>query len=246
MGWWWSSAPPENSERSQTSKPTEQSAPPPRTSSLPNATSQPTPPSRPLTRDEQADLEFQTLLSELQSSTHSERPIRTPLQAIMPDPPRRRPPPNADPNNPYPPTSASSSSEEEDISFSSLTPTTMSCRDTLDYAIFCQGMGGQFVNGYRYGTWRDCSEHWSDFFFCMRSKSYSDEKRAEMIRERYREKERRKYGVGASSEDVWEVRERPMKGQMTGDWEGLERRWREAEEERRRVWEDGGKTWKKP
>jgi hypothetical protein len=87
-------------------------------------------------------------------------------------------------------------------------PTTMSCRDAFDYAWHCHTPGSQWNAVYRYGTVRTCSELWDDFWFCMRTKSYSPELRAEAIKEHYRAKEEAKYGGGKpSSEDIWESRE---------------------------------------
>lgn len=111
----------------------------------------------------------------------------------------------------------------------SLYPDTMSCRSAFDYAFFCQSFGGQFVNIYRYGELRSCSEHWNDFWFCMKSKAYPDEQRKEMIRDHYRKKAI-KYKTGPSSEDVWEVRTEPVKNAFQGDFAALERRMKEEEE----------------
>lgn len=87
-------------------------------------------------------------------------------------------------------------------------PSTMSCRDAFDYAWHCQTPGSQLTSVYRYGAVRTCSELWDDFWFCMRTKSYSPELRAQAIRAHYRAKEEAKYGGGKpSSEDVWESRE---------------------------------------
>ncbi|KAL2133450.1 hypothetical protein VTI74DRAFT_2336 [Chaetomium olivicolor] len=87
-------------------------------------------------------------------------------------------------------------------------PTTMSCRDAFDYAWHCHTPGSQWNAVYRYGTVRHCSELWDDFWFCMRTKSYSPEMKAEAIKAHYRAKEEAKYGGGKpSSEDVWESRE---------------------------------------
>ncbi|KAL2140020.1 hypothetical protein VTI28DRAFT_4328 [Corynascus sepedonium] len=87
-------------------------------------------------------------------------------------------------------------------------PTTMSCRDAFDYAWHCHTPGAQWNAVYRYGSVRPCTELWDDFWFCMRTKSYSPELRAEAIREHYRAKEEAKYGAGRpSSEDVWESRD---------------------------------------
>ncbi|KAF4341253.1 early meiotic induction 1 [Fusarium beomiforme] len=89
-----------------------------------------------------------------------------------------------------------------------LLPTDMSCRQAFDQAWACNSMGGQFNAVYRYGEMRSCSEHWDDFWFCMRTKSYSPEMREKAIRDYYRAKEFAKYGPGKpSSEDVWESRE---------------------------------------
>lgn len=88
-----------------------------------------------------------------------------------------------------------------------LLPTTMSCRDAFDYAWHCHTPGAQWNAVYRYGSVRPCTELWDDFWFCMRTKSYSPELKAEAIREHYRAKEEAKYGGGRpSSEDVWASR----------------------------------------
>ncbi|KAM7220850.1 Protein of unknown function (DUF3128) domain containing protein [Rhypophila decipiens] len=87
-------------------------------------------------------------------------------------------------------------------------PTTMSCRDAFDYAWHCHTAGSQINAVYRYGEMRTCSELWDDFWFCMRTKNYSPEGKAEAIKEHYRAKEEKKYGGGKpSSEDIWESRE---------------------------------------
>jgi hypothetical protein len=87
-------------------------------------------------------------------------------------------------------------------------PTTMSCRDAFDYAWHCHTPGSQWNAVYRYGGVRPCTELWDDFWFCMRTKSYSPELRAEAVREHYRAKEEAKYGGGRpSSEDIWQSRD---------------------------------------
>lgn len=89
----------------------------------------------------------------------------------------------------------------------SLLPTEMSCRQAFDLAWSCNSLGGQFNAVYRYGEMRSCSEHWDDFWFCMRTKSHTGALKENMVRAHYREKEHRKYGPGKpSSEDVWEAR----------------------------------------
>jgi hypothetical protein len=84
-------------------------------------------------------------------------------------------------------------------------PSTMSCRQAFDSAFYCQSLGGQFNNVYRYGSLKDCSIHWSEFWFCMRTKNKSEDVKAELIQEWYRKKED-KYKTGPSSEDVWAER----------------------------------------
>jgi hypothetical protein len=83
----------------------------------------------------------------------------------------------------------------------------MSCRAAFDSAFYCSSLGGHFNDIYRYGQLRSCSEHWNDFWFCMRVKnSYSPrELKERMVQDRYREKEER-LRKGPSSEDVWKVR----------------------------------------
>jgi hypothetical protein len=87
----------------------------------------------------------------------------------------------------------------------------MSCRDAFDYAWHCHTPGSQVNAVYRYGGLRSCSELWDDFWFCMRTKSFSPEAKAQAIKAHYREKEQLKYGGGKpSSEDIWETRSEPV------------------------------------
>lgn len=93
----------------------------------------------------------------------------------------------------------------------SLLPTTMSCREVFDSAFYCQSVGGQFNNVYRYGNLRDCGQKWSDLWFCMRLSSYRGSDKADLIRDHYRQREKEKYGrpgagEGKSSEDIWKAR----------------------------------------
>ncbi|KAF1977349.1 hypothetical protein BU23DRAFT_294521 [Bimuria novae-zelandiae CBS 107.79] len=84
-------------------------------------------------------------------------------------------------------------------------PTTMSCRAAFDAAFYCSSLGGHFNDIYRYGHLRSCSEHWADWRFCMSLTGASREGRANVIRERYREKEA-KTMKQPNSEDVWRRR----------------------------------------
>lgn len=89
----------------------------------------------------------------------------------------------------------------------SILPTEMSCRQAFDLAFYCGTLGGQFINLYRYGSSRSCSDLWDEFWFCMRTRSHAGEVKKNMIRQYYRDKERAKYGPGKpSSEDIWESR----------------------------------------
>jgi hypothetical protein len=99
------------------------------------------------------------------------------------------------------------SSPDQPMSAIAVYPSKMSCRQAFDLAWGCQSMRGQLNHVYRYGEPRGrCSEHWDDFWFCMRMRSMSGEAKSEAIREHYREKEERKYLGKPSSEDVWEER----------------------------------------
>ncbi|KAH8770124.1 hypothetical protein F5883DRAFT_552845 [Diaporthe sp. PMI_573] len=90
----------------------------------------------------------------------------------------------------------------------SLLPTTMDCEQAFNQAFYCQSLGGQWNNIYRYGGVRSCSENWDDFWFCMRVKGYqAGPVKDNMIREHYRNKHLAKYGPGKpSSEAVWRER----------------------------------------
>lgn len=72
---------------------------------------------------------------------------------------------------------------------------------------------------YRYGSLKNCSDHWSQFWFCMRIKSKGEDVKKELIKEWYEKKER-KYREGPSSEDVWE--ERKVKVKRAFDWDPVE------------------------
>lgn len=86
-------------------------------------------------------------------------------------------------------------------------PTTMSCRESFDLAFDCSSMSGQFRNIYRYGSTRRCSDHWSQFWFCMRNRQKSEHVKAELISQWYRKKEEEKYAPGKPNcENVWEKR----------------------------------------
>ncbi|KAI9680293.1 MAG: hypothetical protein M1829_001179 [Trizodia sp. TS-e1964] len=147
---------------------------------------------RKLTRDEAAELELQEFLSSLSEETAT--PTSSPSHSST----------EASESSPVP----------EDIATSSLFPRTMSCRQAFDAAFYCQSLGGQFVNVYRYGGMRDCSTNWADFRFCIRVKSYGESERAKAVQAHYMRKAA-KYKTGPSSEDVWQLRKEPLEGAFT-------------------------------
>ena len=151
---------------------------------IPTSESNPssTKPRKALSRDEQADLELRDLLASLSaSSDESSRKTSNP------------------------------SNQPVDISADSLYPSEMSCQQAFDAAFYCQSLGGQFTNVYRYGGLRNCKEEWGNFWFCMRTKSYQEPEKGKMIRDHYRRRAL-KYKKGPSSEDVWEARTTPLEG----------------------------------
>ncbi|SLM41082.1 Protein of unknown function DUF3128 [Lasallia pustulata] len=219
MGWWWSSAGEAESHSTSHSTPTPNhtdtklTIPSSQTASPSPDTATDTP--RTLTRDEQADADLQSLLRELQSETQSTSTSHA-----------------ASPTTTSPPPSPTS------IAPSSLYPTTISCRAAFDSAFYCQSLGGQFMNLYRYGSVRNCSDQWTNFWFCMRTNRgmMSDEERMRRVQDHYRQRAV-KYKVGPSSEDVWEVRMERLEGAFEGDLERLER----EEVERKR--QGAGSDW---
>ncbi|KAL9592100.1 MAG: hypothetical protein Q9179_007056 [Wetmoreana sp. 5 TL-2023] len=124
--------------------------------------------------------------------------------------------------------SSATASEFKTITPGSLYPTEISCRAAFDSAFYCQSLGGQFNNVYRYGTFRDCREQWKQFWFCVRTNRgfLGDREREGRVREHYKLREL-KYRVGPSSEDVWKLRARMVEGAFDGDLEEDERKERE-------------------
>jgi Protein of unknown function (DUF3128) len=167
-------------------------------------------PRRALTRDEQADQELKALLNQLDDpppTTTTARGSQTQTQT------------------PDTITITSTSTTHDDPTSTSsihpthLLPTTLSCRQAFDLAFYCQSLGGQFTNVYRYGTMRDCSQNWSQFWFCMRMKGQPEPDKSRMIREFFGQRAE-KYRTGPSSEDVWKVREWPVEGAFGEDPDG--------------------------
>ncbi|PSK45263.1 hypothetical protein B9Z65_2403 [Elsinoe australis] len=212
MGWW-----PFSSESSTTSSTTQSQQPsellpPTTTSSSLSQTSQTSEPPRsptpapPLTRDQQADAELNAFLASFESSssqpsTTSASPTTFP-SSFDPTPPETTTIQPSSPS-PYLPNG------KLDISPAALRPRTMNCRTLFDSAFYCASLGGKFNDIYRFGTLQPCSEHWDAFWFCMRTKSYNERERGDMIAKYYEEREEReknRRSRGRTSEDVWEMR----------------------------------------
>lgn len=161
-----------------------------------------------MTPDEQADLEFRQLLADLQAAEDSpSKKLQQTSQQLN--------------GSVLAPNATSTDKPTSSIAPDSLYADAMSCRTAFDYAFFCQSFGGQFVNVYRYGELRSCSEHWDNFRLCMRTRSWSDELRKKAIRA-HNQKKAIKYKTGPSSEDVWDVRLDPAKDAFQGDFAALE------------------------
>ncbi|TKA61017.1 hypothetical protein B0A49_09650 [Cryomyces minteri] len=166
-------------------------------------------PLKPLSRDAQADADLQSLIASFSSEAASHartRASRTDGSDLPPAPAHSH-------ESARPDTGPAAAG---DISPDSLFPSEMSCRQAFDSAFYCQSLGGQFNQIYRFGELRGCSEHWSNFWFCMRTKSQPEEKKASMIREHYRQRHV-KYKVGPSSEDVWQLRTEPVQDAFNKD-----------------------------
>ncbi|KAJ5476989.1 hypothetical protein N7539_007133 [Penicillium diatomitis] len=210
MGWLWNSNISEETPKVTTGAAT--SIP---ESRLPSST-----PPKQLSPDEQADLEFKQIIAELQQA-----------DAELNSNQRRGPDSyngtTTAPANPD--TSAPLAQPASSIAPESLYADTMSCRTAFDYAFFCQSFGGQFVNVYRYGELRSCSEHWDNFWLCMKTRGWSDELKRKAIRA-HNQKKAIKYRTGPSSEDVWDVRLEPASDSFKGDFAALEKEMKAEEE----------------
>ncbi len=222
MGWWWSA-----SDSGKAAKPDpivetqlafkQEQQPPSESAHTPEPTEL-QPQKRALTRDEQSEQELISWLKEIQSETVASQ-SQPAVQKSKPSAFLEQFSPN-------------------EISPDSLYPTEISCRSTFDYAMFCQTFGGQFVNVYRYGSFRSCSSHWDDFWLCMRTRQWEDKDRKKAIHDHYA-KRAIKWKTGPSSEDVWEVRTEPAKDAFQGNLEELERQieeWKTANPDKQAPW----------
>ena len=200
MSWWWKSAPSKVSSATPTSSEPDPFAaePTPHPEPVSSAVALSEPVKGSLSRDEQTNQDLIAWLKEAEADLAEKREVAAGTR---------------------PPTKASPARDAvDDISPDSLYPTEISCRSAFDYAFFCQSFGGQFVNIYRYGEFRKCSNHWEDFWICMRTRQWDEKDRAKAIKEHYRKKAV-KYKQGPSSEDVWSTRTEAVKDAFQGDFE---------------------------
>jgi hypothetical protein len=220
MGWWWSNrssnpaAVPAEHYSYTPSRVSEWDQPAPELAHTPEVIDS-LAQKRPLTRDEETDQELISWLKEIQSEAAVRNSSPSKLQSFV------------------------SGASSQDISPDSLYPTEISCRSAFDYAFFCQSFGGQFVNVYRYGTFRSCSNHWQDFWLCLRTRNWDEKDRKKAIQNHYRQKAV-KYKTGPSSEDVWEVRTEPARDAFQGNLKELERQieeWKKANPTAKASWE---------
>ncbi|KAI9691356.1 MAG: hypothetical protein M1820_009735 [Bogoriella megaspora] len=195
---WWSTSSPQ---------------PPPTSTESPSSTPNATPNN--LSHETQTDdPDLQALLSELSHASSSPSPSSSSSSSPASHPSTTSPTTSPD-DDPFP-------------HLRTHHPSTLSCRTLFDSAFHCQSLGGQFNNVYRYGTLRSCSEQWSDFWFCMRTKGLPQGEKEREVRERWRVREEERYGGGGEgargSEDVWERRRERLVGAFGRDPEELERR----------------------
>ncbi|OJJ44167.1 hypothetical protein ASPZODRAFT_135656 [Penicilliopsis zonata CBS 506.65] len=185
------------------------------TPDAPDASSTGTPPPPPaLTREEQADAELRQFLASFEEANRQASLTDTPTQSNLQSTLQSNLPSN-------PPTQSPPGTTPDSIAPEALYADSMSCRSAFDYAFFCQSFGGQFVNVYRYGELRSCSEHWENFWLCMKARTYAEPRAKQVIRDHNRMRAQ-KYKTGPSSEDVWDMRVRPVKDAFSGDFAAME------------------------
>ncbi|GHJ87371.1 hypothetical protein NliqN6_3773 [Naganishia liquefaciens] len=86
-----------------------------------------------------------------------------------------------------------------------------SCMTLFDEFLMCYALGPQIRQVYRFGTPQPCTRRFEDFKYCMSLKGEpEDERRRLWVRRRAEWWAGRR--VGASSEDVWNVRREPLVG----------------------------------
>lgn len=235
MGWLWTSSKsqdkPQEDLQDQPSLPpsteppfpTEEPLPPP---SPDPAEAQQEPRSAPQNRYEFADAELRNLILKLAaedaaSLPHNELFANSPFRKLFRRSTRTTNTPTSSDENvdeDAPTSLITDVPQDRKITPANIYPTTMSCRAAFDAAFYCQSLGGQFNAVYHYGTIRDCSPHWSQFWFCVKTnrRPMSDEERQGRVMEHYRMREM-KYREGPSSEDVWVQRTTMLEKAFSGD-----------------------------
>ena len=152
-------------------------------------------------RDTQAEKELDALLSSFSSpdpNATASTPVQLPNVSAEQQPQERTDHDRIRPDG------------STNISPDALYPRTMSCRQAFDQAFYCQSLGGKFNDIYRFGHIQSCSEQWGAFWFCMRTKSLPKDEKERQIREHYATREERKRKEFGSSENVWEIRDKPV------------------------------------
>ncbi|CZT40717.1 related to EMI1 Protein required for transcriptional induction of the early meiotic-specific transcription factor IME1, also required for sporulation [Rhynchosporium secalis] len=232
MGWLWSTPSSDSSSAKESSNPAQsQPSKPQQSNSSPAQTT------KAVSQEDPAEQELTSFLRELSADTQTSS---TKYNRVAKNPP------TSTPNLPSKPQSQSFTPQNTDATLhplaEELLPTTMSCRTAFDEAFYCNSFGGRWNDLYRYGTLKSCSDNWSDFWFCMRTRTYGDAQKEKAIKEHYRQRESAKYSkeLGReSSEDVWRSREGKV---AVGEafrapfekFAGTDEEWRERELEMRR------------
>ncbi|RDL39725.1 uncharacterized protein BP5553_04065 [Venustampulla echinocandica] len=188
-----------------------------------------------LSRDEVAEKELQAFLQEFNADIQPKKPKFTRISGQQ-----------QSPTSNTSPTTTADAEDKLPVS-EQILPKTMSCRQAFDEAFYCNSLGGKFNDLYRYGGLKSCSENWSAFWFCMRTKNYGRELKEEAIRDHYRQRERLKYSrevEAQSSEDIWKSRDRKLEwGEAFNvpfpEFDGDDEEWNRRERERRRGRVDG-------
>lgn len=188
-----------------------------------------------LSQEDIAEQELQAFLKEFAADVEPKKPKFTRLSGQQQQSTSRKSP------------TTTSDAEDKRLLSEQLLPTTMSCRQAFDEAFYCNSLGGKFNDLYRYGGLKSCSENWSAFWFCMRTKNYGRELKEEAIRDHYRRRDQLRYSKdmeGQSSEDIWKSRDKKLQwGEAFNvpfpKFDGNDEEWNRQERERRRGRVDG-------
>ena len=207
MGWFWQSGPNPSSnltnplrtdgERRDVTQPPSQDP----IETTPNNTAAQ---ARSKTRDEQAQEDFLAFLQSIEES------YKKPCSSISAPADT-----SAEEASYYDP------SAPELITPAHLYPSRSSCTILFDTAFHCASPYGQFLNVYRYGTFRQCGALWNDVAWCLRTNRgwMSVEERTERTLKKSWERERaRLMERGGTSEEVWDRRRWIVKDPFSEGW----------------------------